>query len=371
MSTKFTIARDALLKPLQLIVGVVERRQTLPILSNVLLSLQGSELLLTATDLEVELVIKIKLEHSYPDYSITVPARKLADICRSLPDNSSLLLFLDEHKFNLSCGHSRFNLATRAAADFPKIDQQLNGFNFTLPIVALRKLFTNTAFAMAQQDVRYFLNGTLLSVSEQTLIAVATDGHRLALAKQRLLDSVDKNTNIIVPKKGVVEIQRLLSDQTDENVELTLSTNHIRVKTGSFILTSKLIAGRYPDYQKVIPKLQDNLLLVDRDVFKSALLRVAVLSNDKIRGVRLELSSGRLRLSANNLEQERAEDKIEVNYHGEAMEISININYLLDVLNVLSAGMLKMYLTGVNGSILIEQPEHHSGCVYVVMPMRL
>jgi DNA polymerase-3 subunit beta len=368
---KFELSRDALLKPLQFIAGVVERRQTLPILSNVLLSLQGEELFLTGTDLEVELIMRIKLEKDYGQGEVTVPARKLMDICRSLPEDASLRFELDGNKVSLKSGRSRFSLASLPAADFPEIDSGLTGATVNLSAKALHHLFDQTAFAMAQQDVRYFLNGTLLNTAHQTLTAVATDGHRLSLSKLDCEQPINKETNIIVPRKAVTEIQSLLSDKPDLTIELTLSNNHIRLKADDFILTSKLIDGRYPDYQKVIPKVTGQMLTVDRDVLKRALSRVSVLSNEKMRGVRLELRPGQMKLSANNPEQEQAEDEMEVNYTGEPLEISFNVNYLLDVLNVLSSGDVQLQLSNSLAGTVIDQPEQHPNSLYIVMPMRL
>lgn len=224
---------------------------------------------------------------------------------------------------------------------------------------------------MAQQDVRYFLNGTLLSITEERLTVVATDGHRLALTKHVLREKAAQDTIVIVPRKGVVEIQHLLADKTDENVEVIISKNHIRIIMDNFILTSKLINARYPHSQKVIPKLTDSSLLVDRDLLKLALTRVAVLSNEKIRGVRLELTTDKLRLLTNNIAHEQAEDEIAINYAGKAMEISLNISYLLDVLNILDGGSLKIDLRSANEGILIEHPGQQHNSIYVIMPMRL
>jgi DNA polymerase-3 subunit beta len=368
---QFEISRDLLLKPLQFIAGVVERRQTLPILSNVLLSLKENELSLTGTDLEVELIMRIKLDKFYAPAEITVPARKLMDICRSFADQALLSFRLETEKLILTSGRSRFSLATLPAQDFPKVAGELKGLKLKSTAESLRSLFDQTSFAMAQDDVRYFLNGTLINASKQTLTAVATDGHRLALSTQLLASELDEHINIIVPRKGVNEIQHLLADRDKAEITLSFNTHHVRIAAEDFTLTSKLVDGRYPEYQKVIPKEGGQLLSVDRDVLKTALTRVSILSAEKVRGVRLELTRGQMRLLSNNPEQEQAEDEIEVDYNGDPLEISFNIQYLLDVLSVLNADFIQMHLTNSTGSVLIDQPKTHPNCLYVIMPMRL
>jgi DNA polymerase-3 subunit beta len=368
---QFEISKDLLLRPLQFITGVVERRQTLPILSNVLLSLNENKLSLTGTDLEVELIIQITLDKFYAPSEITVPARKLMDICRSFPEAALLSFRLENEKLLLTSGRSRFSLATLPANDFPKVTNELKGLKLKSTAKSLRSLFEQTSFAMAQDDVRHFLNGTLINVSKQTLTAVATDGHRLALSTQLLASELSEYVNIIVPRKGVNEIQHLLADRNEMDVMLSFNTQHVRITGEDFTLTSKLVDGRYPEYQKVIPKESGSQLTVDRDILKTALTRVSILSSEKVRGVRLELTRGQMRLLSNNPEQEQAEDEIEVEYQGEPLEISFNVQYLLDVLNVLDADLIQMHFTHSMGGVLIDQLKNHPNSLYVVMSMRL
>jgi len=368
---QFEIQKNTLLKPLQLLANVVERRQTHPILGNILFILKDDDLSLTGTDSEVELIIHLKLDKFYDPLEITVPARKLMDICRSFSEEALLTFRVEESKIILTSGRSRFSLMTLPAIDFPKVASELKGLRLKSSANALRSLFEQTAFAMAQNDVRSFLNGTLIHVNKQTLTVVSTDGHRLALSKQSLLSELSEQLNIIVPRKGVSEIQHLLLDKEEMEITLSFDNQHIRLETEEFTLTSKLIDGRYPDYQKVIPKQSHLSVSVDRDLLKAALTRVSILSNEKARGVRLEFRQGYMRLLSNNPDQEQAEDEIEIDYAGESLDMSFNINYLLDVLGVLGAGLITIQLTDAAGSALIEQPQTHPNALYVVMPMRL
>ena len=367
---QFEISREALIKPLQLVTGVVERRQTLPVLSNVLLVLDKSELSLTGTDLEVELIGRVALEGKAKDGEITVPARKLMDICKSLPDGASLKFEVDESKAVIRFGRSRFSLSTLPASDFPSIEDPAATLDFSVPQDRLKQMLDNTSFAMAQQDVRYYLNGMLLEVASDYLRAVATDGHRLAMHTESLATGAGAKLQVIIPRKAILELSRLLAEGGEEEVRITIGTNHIRATTTHFTFTSKLVDGKFPDYDRVLPKGGDKILTADRDELKQALNRTAILSNEKFRGIRLLLDKDELKIVANNPEQEEAEEIVSVEYQDVAMEIGFNVSYLVDVLGVLHTPSVQLVLSDSNSSVLI-QPTQDSASLYVVMPMRL
>jgi len=372
INMKFSIARDTLIKPLNLVAGVVERRQTLPILSNVLLVLEGTSLSLTGTDLEVELVGRLDLEAPGVDGEVTVPARKLVDICKSLPEGSNIEFSVDSGKATVKAGRSRFTLSTLPAADFPSVEASAGDISLSLEQSLVKQLIDGTAFAMAQQDVRYYLNGLYLEVLGGRLRVVATDGHRLALATAPgKVDAPD--AGVIIPRKGVLELSRLLEGDTP--VELAIGSNHIRAANQQFTFTSKLVDGKFPDYERVIPKNPDKAVVGDRGDLKQAFTRTAILSNEKYRGIRLRLSDNSLEITANNPEQEQAEESVAVDYAGPELEIGFNVSYLLDVLSVLSNSSVRLSLSDEASSALLEQSEPPAGGeperLYVVMPMRL
>ena len=366
---KFTINREALLKPLQLVAGVVERRQTLPVLSNVLMVVDGEHLSLTGTDLEVELVGRVHLEDVSEAGEITVPARKLMDICKSLPENTMIEVHQDDQRVKLKAGRSRFTLSTLPANEFPSIDEEADSMTFTIGQSRLRRLIDRTGFAMAQQDVRYYLNGMLLEVSQNCLRSVATDGHRLAMCAVDADINQSEKHQVIVPRKGILEMARLVTEG-DEMVHISLGVNHIRAKTGDFIFTSKLVDGKFPDYERVLPRGGDKIIIGDRQELRQAFQRASILSNEKYRGIRLILSEGLLKIMANNPEQEEAEEEMSMAYSGEHMEVGFNVSYLLDVLSVISGESVKITLSDPNSSALLEESESGDS-TYVVMPMRL
>lgn len=365
----FTIQREALLKPLQLVAGVVERRQTLPVLSNVLLVVEGQQLSLTGTDLEVELVGRVTLEDAAEPGEITVPARKLMDICKSLPSDALIDLRVDEQKLLVKAGRSRFTLSTLPANDFPTVEEGPGSLTFNLPQAKLRRLVERTSFAMAQQDVRYYLNGMLLEVQSGLLRAVATDGHRLAMCSMEATIQQEGKHQVIVPRKGILELARLLTEQ-DAEVSIVLGQHHIRANTGEFTFTSKLVDGKFPDYERVLPRGGDKLVLADRQGLREAFSRTAILSNEKYRGIRLTLAAGLLKIQANNPEQEEAEEEIVVDYNGGGLEIGFNVSYLLDVLGVMSTEQVRLILSDSNSSALLQEADNDDSA-YVVMPMRL
>jgi DNA polymerase-3 subunit beta len=369
---KFSIARDALIKPLNLVAGVVERRQTLPILSNVLLALEDKTLSLTGTDLEVELIGRVELDAAGVDGEVTVPARKLVDICKSLPEGSTIEFSLEAGKATVKAGRSRFTLSTLPAADFPAVEGGAGSVALSLNQSLVKQLIDSTAFAMAQQDVRYYLNGLFLEIMGGRLRVVATDGHRLALATgPALVEAAD--TGVIIPRKGVLELSRLLDGSVP--LELAIGTNHIRATNEQFTFTSKLVDGKFPDYERVIPKKTDKSVIGERGELKQAFTRTAILSNEKYRGVRLKLSDNNLDITANNPEQEQAEEVVGVQYTGAELEIGFNVSYLLDVLSVLEQPQVRLSLSDEASSALLENAEAPSEGeperLYVVMPMRL
>ncbi|MFK8047254.1 MAG: DNA polymerase III subunit beta [Halioglobus sp.] len=366
---KFVISRDALLKPLNLVAGVVERRQTLPILANVLLVLDSDRLALTGTDLEVELVGRVQLPAAGESGEITVPARKLVDICKSLPEGSEIELSSDDNKVTVKSGRSRFTLATLPPREFPNVEDSLGTHQFTLKQSELKRLIDRTGFAMAQQDVRYYLNGMLWELKAGQLRVVATDGHRLAMCTLPSKLDVKEDTQVILPRKGVIELSRLLIED-DGEIAIVIGSNHIRATTTDFTFTSKLVDGKFPDYQRVLPKSPDKILMGDRLELRQAFTRTAILSNEKYRGVRLQLTPGSLQIVANNPEQEEAEEVVSVDYEGDTLEIGFNVSYLLDVLGVLSGEKIKFSLSDPNSSALVEESVDGDS-LYVVMPMRL
>jgi len=365
---KLSIQREDLLKPLQQVIGVVERRQTLPILGNVLMNVTKKGIRLTATDLEVELQAEIAVPVTETG-EITLPARKLLDICRTLPDEAQLDISIKDDRALVRSGKSRFTLATLPASEFPAIDKIKSARTFSLPENDLHSLIEQTAFSMAQQDVRYYLNGLLLESENGVLRAVATDGHRLAMCEMAAEITESSGQQVIVPRKGIQELHRLLVER-DTPVQVEIGSNHIRITTDELRFTSKLIDGRFPDYQRVIPKNADKRLLVDRNLMRQALTRTSILSNEKYRGIRLEVSKNNLKIQAHNPEQEEAIEEIDANYDDDSMTVGFNVTYLLDVLNTISSDNVEICLTDANSSAMINRPDSNH-CRYVVMPMRL
>lgn len=364
---KLSAGREALLKPLQAVIGVVERRQTMPILANVLLSARDGQLSVTATDLEVELVASTELDIESPG-EVTVPGRKLLDICRALPEGASVSISQSGEKVAVRSGRSKFSLTTLPAAEFPVVEDINAEDAIEVPQESLGRLLEKTHFSMAQQDVRYYLNGLLIETGGKHLRAVATDGHRLALCQVDLDGGDLPEKQVIVPRKGVLELQRLMAGEG--NVSVALGSNHIRIQLDGIRFTSKLIDGRFPEYDRVIPKDPGNELHGDRDTLKGALHRTAILSNEKYRGIRLIVRDGALTLQAHNPEQEEAEEEVEIQYQGEEMEIGFNVNYLLDALGAVETEQVSLAFVDANSSCLMREPGNDD-CKYVVMPMRL
>jgi len=364
---KVSASRESLLTPLQNVIGVVERRQTMPVLANVLLVARGDKLLVTGTDLEVELVAACAVNVQQAG-DITVPGRKLLEIMRTLPEKAVVSLVREAERVVIKAGRSRFTLSSLPASEFPVIEEINARQAIRVGREPFRRLIEKTHFAMAQQDVRYYLNGTLLETSGTTLRAVATDGHRLSLAETTLAEAAATDQQVIVPRKGILELQRIVAGEGE--IELTIGSNHVRAQIGDIRFTSKLIDGKFPEYGRVIPAKPPHILTAARDVMRQALQRTSILSNEKYRGVRLTFSANTLTIQAHNPEQEEAEDQIEVAYTGADMEIGFNVTYLLEALAAIDVDTVEVAVTDSNSSCLIRAPGD-SAVKFVVMPMRL
>lgn len=363
--------RDTLLAPLQSVSGIVEKRHTLPILSNVLLEKKADKLTLLATDIEIQITTSTEADSGSGDGSVTVGARKLQDILRSLPDSAEVSLNLEDKRLQVKAGKSRFTLQTLPAEDFPRMalsDGELKSFTVTQK--QFRQLLGQTQFSMAAQDVRYYLNGLLLLVDGNELRAVATDGHRLAYASMPLEgEATSPRQELILPRKTVLELSRLLADN-DEPLLIELAANQIRFKFGQISLVSKLIDGKFPDYERVIPATLKNIVTLNRAALLQSMVRAAILTNEKFRGVRLVLAPGSMKIMAANAEQEEAQEEIEVDYNGDSIDVGFNVGYLLDVLNNSSVEAVEWGFNDANSSALLTIPGNDR-FKYVVMPMRI
>ncbi len=366
---ELTLQRNSLLNPLQSVIGAIERRQTMPMLANVLVEAGDGAVDLTATDLEITLKAGASAEVNQAG-SAALPARKLFEICRNLPESAEVHIEASDNKAVVKSGKSRFSLACLPGGDFPSA-QSIEGAvqRFSIPLEGFSRLVAQTAFSMAHQDVRYYLNGLMLEPSSSLLRAVATDGHRLAYAELPVELEIEEAQQVIIPKKGVSELQRLLSEQ-DADIEITLSNNAIRIDAGNRTMISKLIEGRFPDYTRVIPELAANLATVDRLAFREALQRAAILSNEKYRGIRLVFENDTLTLQAHNSEQEEAQEEVPIEYDGERLEVGFNVQYLMDICNTSQNDELEISIQDPNSSALVLDPAQ-PGTRYVVMPMRL
>ena len=361
--------RDTLLAPLQSVSGIVERRHTLPILSNVLLEKKGDRLTLLATDIEIQITTATAGAGGDGDGAVTVGARKLQDILRSLSDNTEVSLLLEDKRLQVRAGKSRFSLQTLPADDFPRMTiSEGETRQFSMSQKAFRQLIGKTQYGMAAQDVRYYLNGLLLLVEGKELRAVATDGHRLAFASVEIEADLPRQ-EMILPRKTVLELNRLLVD-SDEVLHITMAPNQVRFAFGSVVLVSKLIDGKFPDYERVVPASLKNHMTVGRQTLMQAMNRAAILTNEKFRGVRVVLGENTLKLIAANAEQEEAQEEIEVNYTGDVIDVGFNVSYLLDVLNNVHTDEIQWSFNDANSSALITVPGNDR-FKYVVMPMRI
>ena len=368
---KFVINRETLLRPLLIVRGVIEQRQTLPVLSNLLITARDGVLAFTATDSEVELEARVTVD-DWDGGETTVPARKFIDICQALPGEAKVEFALDsDNKVHIRSGRSRFTLTTIPASDFPTTDEVADESEFTIAQSDLKRLIDLTQFAMARQDVRYYLNGLLLEVTPQQVKAVATDGHRLAVAQLDAETGVEESKSIIIPRKGVIELARLLTGE-DVELKVRVGTNAVQMTIDDVRFSSKLIDGKFPDYGRVVPDVEqcDKRLSMNRESLRQCLVRASVLSSDKHRTVRLTLGSGIMKVAANNPEQETAEDELEIEYAGENLDIGFNVSYLIEALATLPSETADVFLSDASSSCLI-QPHGRSSCQFVVMPMRL
>ncbi len=363
------IDKEVILKPLQTVIGIVERKQTLPILSNVLIENQDGKVRFTTTDLEIQITTTIDIATAGGQNSaFTVGGKKLQEILRVLPEQSRVTIDTKENKAQIKTNKSRFSLQTLPALDFPKLSNQLeNAKKIVLAQNVLKKLLFSVQYAMAQQDVRYYLNGVLLIVEGNKIKVVATDGHRLAY-NAGLIEGNCEKQEIILPRKAVIELSKLLAD-SDENIELEFSQQQVKSVFSGITLITKVIEGKFPDYERVIPKY-DNHLNMERTVMQQALQRAAILSNEKFRGVRFVLTEKNLSVISSNSEQEEAQEEIETDYHGEALDIGFNVNYLMDGLNNVGSDTVTFSFGDPNSSILMTTPENQE-FRYVVMPMRI
>jgi DNA polymerase III subunit beta len=359
--------RDALLRPLQVVSGIVERRQTLPILANILLRREGDRLTFTATDLEIQIQTSAEFGAGKESGATTVSARKLVDILRALPDVEVTLAYANR-KLSIQAGHSKFQLQTLPAEEYPTVTQTPASVDFTIPASSLKYLLSMVHYAMAAQDIRYYLNGMLLVIEGRRVRGVATDGHRLALCEFERDDTAG-SIEVIVPRKTVQELARLLPDGEDP-VRIQVASNQVRFGFGSIEFVSKLVEGKFPDYMKVIPAQNTKDFLIDRAELMQSLSRAAILTTDKFKGVRWVLAPGSLKVSSTNTDQEEALEEIEIGYQGESLDIGFNVTYLLDVLGNLKSDQVRVSLGDALGSALITLPESEK-FKYVVMPMRI
>ncbi|RXZ43470.1 DNA polymerase III subunit beta [Crenobacter cavernae] len=361
--------RDALLKPLLAVTGIVERRHTLPILSNVLIEKKGGEVGFLATDLEIQITTASPEALPGEDFRLTTSAKKFADILRAMPAASTVTLEKDDNRLTLKAGKSRFNLQTLPADDFPHLS--VNGAataEFSLAQKDLKRLLSQVQYAMAVQDIRYYLNGLLLQTDGKLVRLVSTDGHRLALATVSL-DAELPKAEVILPRKTILELYKLLADSEDQ-ISIELLANQVRFSFGSTVIISKVVDGKFPDFNRVVPLDNDKIFLIDRITLLQALQRAAILANEKFRGVRLVVAPGRMSILCTNSEQEEAEEELEIAFQGGTLEIGFNINYLLDVLTNVPAETLQLAFGDANRSALFTIPDNPD-FKYIVMPMRI
>lgn len=364
-----TVQREALLKPLQAVSGIVEKKQTLPILSNVLLSANEAQLTLTATDLEIELIGFVPIGKLVSEGAATVSARKLFDICRTLPEMSVLHLSLEKNYLMVRAHESCFRLNTLPSHEFPNLEEASYSTEFSLREHLLKDLLSKTYFAMGLQDVRHYLNGIFLDIKPGAIKCVAADGHRLALANIEDESITNVSAKVILPRKSVMELMRLLDHGENSNAKIYINDHRFRIVTDHFIFTSKLINAQYPDYNRLIPK-GTTVAIGERELIKQALVRASILSNEKFRGVRFQLEPSKLQITANNSDQEQAEEALPLDYTGAPMEIGFNVAYLLDAVSAIASKTIRCVFTDPNQGVLIE-PEEGDPSLYVIMPMRL
>jgi len=362
-------SRDTILRPLQIVSGIVERRHTLPILANILIRKQGDDVSFLSTDTEIQITTHASVGSGTETAATTVAARKLIDILRALPESADVTMTLANKRLTVQAGKSRFNLQTLAAEDFPTVAQaETYNAKIALPQKTLRHLFSMVHFAMAQQDIRYYLNGLLLVVDNKSVIAVATDGHRLAFCQVATEQECPKQ-EVIIPRKTIIELQRLLEEK-DDLVQIEIAGNQIKMSFDDTELVSKLVEGKFPDYNRVLPKGYKNSFTISRDALQRSLQRAAIMTSDKFKGVRCIMAPGSMKISSINADQEEAVEEIEIDYSGDTVDIGFNVTYLLDVLGNIKSDQITIELGDANSSALISVPDN-PGFRYVVMPMRI
>ena len=363
------LKREYIFQPLQIVIGVVERRHTVPILSHVLIHIIQNKLTVIATDLEVELSASVMLEDTVPDITFTLPGRKLYDICKSLPEGAMIDFHFEEHKIIIKCNKSRFNLSRLVSDKFPVLEKENIQVETDITKESLHFLLENTYFCMAQQDVRYYLNGMLLECAPDKITAVSADGHRMALAWQHYAMHVTEEKRVIMPRKGVSELMRLLSGSNSDQINLKVGNHHIHFSTAEFTLSSKLIDGKFPDYQRALPRKGDKTVIIQKDLFKDLLQRVSILL-DKNRSILIELTENQLKAIVSNAEQEGAEEDITVEYVGEPLTLGFNVNYLSDLVTVIKSKTFQMTLSDSNTAVLVEEVENPQ-VLFLIMPMKI
>ena len=363
-------AQEKVLSVLQSVSGIVERRHTLPILANVLIRKTGPALQITTSDLEIQIRTTAQLEGDAGDFTTTVGARKLIDILRTMPSDQTVSLESSGGKLLLKGGKSRFTLQSLPAEDFPLVQESASfGPVFSVPQKTLKDLLNQVSFAMAVHDIRYYLNGILFVAEGKQLSIVATDGHRLAFSSATLDIEVPKQ-EVILPRKTVIEMQRLLSDKAEGLISMQFANNQAKFSFEGMEFVSKLVEGKFPDYNRVIPKNHKNQIILGRVALLASLQRTAILTSDKFKGVKLNIDPGTLRVASNNAEQEEAVDELDIDYGGDSIEIGFNVTYLIDVLTNMSQDMVSLELSDSNSSALITIPDD-AHFKYVVMPMRI
>lgn len=365
---KFIIDREQLLEPLQQIVNVIEKRQTMPILANVLMKIENGKLVLTGTDLEIQIIAAVQIE-IMEEGSITVPARKLFDICRNLPEQAKIRVELVEDKIKIHSERSRFSLSTLAADDYPEFSEGTMDCQFFIHSGQFKKSLEKTIFCMANQDVRYYLNGLMLNISNNVLKLVASDGHRLSIYEDEINQATGVESKIILPRKGVIELSRLLDD-SDKEISVSFSSNNIKILFDNLTFSAKLIDAKYPEFGKVFMQEFNNPIRIQKQVLKDALTRVSILANEKFKGVNLNINADGLKLTTHNPEHEEAEEEIVIDYDGEPISISFNAQYLLEAVSNLDSEMAVITIASNGSSCFIEEPEQRL-FKFIVMPMRM
>lgn len=365
---RISINREHIIKPLQLVNNCIPPKHQIPILANVLLRVKDNCLTLIGTDLEVEMLCSIPLTEPSEEGEITIPSKKLMDIIRGFPVGVEVKIVRDEDRVVISSGRSRYNLNALRADDYPNLNEFESISNFAIPQHTLKHLIESTQFSMAQQDIRFYLNGLLLEIQENTIRTVATDGHRLALCEMMLEEPITNNS-VIIPRKSILELVKLL-DNGEQPLHLKVNQGNLQADFGDIIFTTKLIDGKYPDYRRTLPKAPDKIMTIETEALRQALIRANVLSNDRFKGVRLSLLNNQLTIQTNNPEHEEAEEVLDIDYQGPEIEIGLNIVYLLDVLNTIKTGETQIQLTDTVSSVLVTDKMNDS-TKYVIMPMRL